>query len=285
MSFETAPAVSEGGEWLISSAYLIFQPINARCLQRLPLAKYLAVAVMSWGVTCMATAACRNFASLMAVRFLLGVFESTTQPAFFLITAQWYKKSEQPIRHMFWFQGYAFGQILAGILGYGFGHIQSPSVPQWGWFFIIFGVITTVFGFVLWYYLPDTPMNARWLSENDRVLAIERVRENRTGIANDHWKWYQFREALLDPATWFIFSVSFLGNVPSGGIGTYGNIIISGFGNTPIYTTLLQMPPGAIQFFTLIIGSFVCSYFKNKRLLVMSRKLCSVRRTSGDCED
>lgn len=54
-------------------------------LQKLPLAKMLSVNVFIWGVVVSCSAASTNFASLMAVRFLLGFFESCVQPAMMLL--------------------------------------------------------------------------------------------------------------------------------------------------------------------------------------------------------
>ena len=54
-------------------------------LQKLPVAKYLAVNVFCWGAVVACSAAAKNFGSLMAVRFLLGVFESCVQPSFIIM--------------------------------------------------------------------------------------------------------------------------------------------------------------------------------------------------------
>ena len=54
-------------------------------LQKLPLAKMLSVNVFIWGVIVACSTASTDFAALMAVRFLLGFFESCVQPAMMLL--------------------------------------------------------------------------------------------------------------------------------------------------------------------------------------------------------
>lgn len=54
-------------------------------LQKLPVAKFLAVNVFIWGATVACSAASTKFAALMTVRFLLGFFESCVQPAMMLL--------------------------------------------------------------------------------------------------------------------------------------------------------------------------------------------------------
>lgn len=44
-------------------------------------------------------AACHNWAGLMALRFLMGVFEAIISPGATLLTSVFYKKSEQPMRN------------------------------------------------------------------------------------------------------------------------------------------------------------------------------------------
>jgi ACS family allantoate permease-like MFS transporter len=83
--------------------YLVAEFPAAYLVQRLPVAKFLACCVASWGVLMMCIAATQNFAGLAAVRFLFGMAEV---PAFIIasiITAMWWTTAEQPIRIAFWF--------------------------------------------------------------------------------------------------------------------------------------------------------------------------------------
>lgn len=61
-------------------------------------------------------------------------------------------------------------------------------------------------------------LNARWLSKEDRILAIERIRVNQQGVGNKHFKMYQLREALVDPLTWAIVFYALVADIPNGGI-------------------------------------------------------------------
>jgi ACS family allantoate permease-like MFS transporter len=64
--------------------------------------------------------------------------------------------------------------------------------------------------------MPDNQMNARFLSKEDRILAIERIRVNQQGVGNKHWKLYQLKEALLDPLTWAFFFYALVADIPNG---------------------------------------------------------------------
>lgn len=72
-------------------------------LQKLPLAKTLAVSVFTWGVIVACSALTKNFTELMVVRFLLGFFESGVQPAMMLLTSMWYTRDEQSLLNSLWY--------------------------------------------------------------------------------------------------------------------------------------------------------------------------------------
>jgi ACS family allantoate permease-like MFS transporter len=64
--------------------------------------------------------------------------------------------------------------------------------------------------------MPDNQLNCRWLSKEDQILAIERVRVNQQGIGNKHFKFYQLKEALTDPLSWAFFFYALIADIPNG---------------------------------------------------------------------
>lgn len=244
---------------------MVSQPVVARLIVRFPVGRFVAVATILWGAVLMTIAASRSFASLMTIRAILGCMESCINPAFIVISAQWWTRDEQPLRITYWYLGNSIGQVCGGLLGYGIAHIGRHAIPSWSYFFIIFGAITILYGSFLFYYLPDSPMNARWLSESDRAMAVERVRENRTGIETHVWKWSQFRECFMDIQCWLLVATFFLDDIPAGGVASFGSIVVKGFGYSALYSTLLLVPLGVIQAICILFGGFMTTRFTNIR--------------------
>ena len=60
-------------------------------------------------------------------------------------------------------------------------------------------------GTIFLIFMPDLPSTARFLSYNEKVIAVERVAANRQGIKNHHFKKYQVLQAARDPKTWILF--------------------------------------------------------------------------------
>lgn len=92
----------------------------------------------------------------------------------------------------------------------------------------------------VFFFLPSHITTARFLSDEQKFLALERIRLNNTGTQNTTFKWSQVKECFLDLKQWgfvlMVFCVSFV----SGGIGAFGPLIIRGFGFNPYQTILFK---------------------------------------------
>lgn len=65
--------------WLGGSIYLaqlVFQPLVAYLLVKVPLAKFLAASCLLWGIALTCMTAATNFGELLACRLFLGIFEA-----------------------------------------------------------------------------------------------------------------------------------------------------------------------------------------------------------------
>jgi hypothetical protein len=70
--------------------------------------------------------------------------------------------------------------------------------------FLVMGLITVVVGFSTLIYLPDTPMQAKWLSDDEKVALLQHARVNQTGIRNSKFNFRQILEAVLDVQVWYV---------------------------------------------------------------------------------
>ncbi|QLI74433.1 uncharacterized protein G6M90_00g109050 [Metarhizium brunneum] len=234
--------------------------------------KMIAVAVVLWGAVLMLTAVTTKAADLLALRFFLGVCESPIAPGLTAIVAMWYKRSEQPLRHAAWFTGNTIAGIAGGLASYGIGHMDS--IAPWKAVFFIFGGSTVAWSICLFFLLPDVPMTAWFMSKQDRRKAIQRVKENMTGIKSSQFKWKQCREAALDAKTWFIVVIQLCGSIPSGGVHSFGVIIIHGLGFDTFPTLLLQTASYVVSFALVLLATAGSTYLRNTRTYFMAWNFC-----------
>ncbi|KAH0170614.1 putative MFS allantoate transporter, partial [Aureobasidium melanogenum] len=263
-------------QWLSSMfyfGYLAWEYPTNRLLQRLPLGKYSACNIILWGMTLSTFAAVKNFSGGVAVRFMLGVTEAAVTPGFALLTSQWYTKKEQGSRTSIWFSFNGFAQIFGGLVAYGIAkgtRLHGSAIEPWKIIFLVTGCLTICVGFIFLWVIPDSQLNARFLSKEDRLLAVERVRCNQQGIGNKHFKMYQLKEALLDPLTWAFFFYALVADIPNGGISNFFSQLITSFGYTAEESLLYGTPGGAVEVIALLVCGYLGDRFGNRLLIATS---------------
>lgn len=150
------------------------------------------------------------------------MFEAIIVPGISLIIAGFYKKAEQPPRNALVFA--AFSSVINGFLSWAIGHVPSSApLAIWQYLFILTGSVSMAWSIFALIYLPSDPMEARFLSAQQKHHAVQRVAENKTGIVNRTFKIDQAKEAVLDPKTWVLFFFNIAINIPNGGESSSAN--------------------------------------------------------------
>ncbi|KAE8386271.1 major facilitator superfamily domain-containing protein [Aspergillus alliaceus] len=264
---KTANLHGQQYSWLGAVVYLVqlvAQPFVAYILVKVPLGKFLACTTLCWGIalTCMTPA--NTFAGLLVCRMFLGLFEAGIPAAFIAITQMWYRRIEQPVRLGSWYAMNGVVYMFGSLISYGLGHIKSSVFEPYQIIFLFFGLITIVFSALILLYMPDSPLQCKFLGEEDKLLAIERLRMNQQGIETHEWKWDHVKEAGLDIKSFFWFALMFAISIPSGGISTFGPLIIEAFGFDQFQTILFNIPFGAVQLIATMGGAWLATYLKMK---------------------
>ncbi|KAI6117991.1 MFS general substrate transporter [Pisolithus sp. B1] len=157
--------------------------------------------------------------------------------------------------------------IISGLLAFGSLHIQTSGFEPWQWYMIVTGIITLILAICFGFLFPDSPTTAWFLTPDERVKAIQRIKENQTGIENKHFKMEQFMEAIRDPKTWLFAAFAAFDNVPSS-LTNQQSLLVASLGFTFFQTTLLTMILGVIEILTLYSGVRLAARLKNGRAYV-----------------
>ncbi|RHZ57449.1 hypothetical protein CDV55_104632 [Aspergillus turcosus] len=135
--------------------------------------------ILIWGGLTMITAAVHSPQGIMAIRFFLGLAESSTFVGTHYILGSWYTEEELGKRSGIFTASGLAGTMFGGFIQTGI-HSSLDGVrglSGWRWLFIIDGLITlpiAIYGLLLF---PDTPAttSAPYLTESERALAISRL--------------------------------------------------------------------------------------------------------------
>src|SRR4029453_15167028 len=101
------------------------------------------------------------------------------------------------------------------------------GLAGWQWLFLLEGMPAVFLGFVVWFYLPDKPTEARWLAPHesawlDRAIAVEHAT-----AADKHN--VSLRRALLHPTVWQLALIMFACQCGSYGLTMWIPQIVKGF--------------------------------------------------------
>ncbi|GMM33284.1 allantoate permease [Saccharomycopsis crataegensis] len=261
--------------WVGSSfylGYLVFQYPSTICLQKFPLSKALGTIVVLWGAILMLHAATSNAAGFIALRVILGAFESAMSPAYILLTSQWWKKEEQFMRSCIWVGIQGLGTLLGAGISYGlYTHrgVTGHAFESWRLLYIITGVITIVLGFISLIHVPDIPTKAWFLNSTEKKYVVARIRNNQQGFGNHHLKMKQVKEAFSDVASYILFFYGMSYAIPNGSFTNFGTILLhQDFGFTSAQSLLMSFVGGGIDVIFPPLVALICGRFLgNRRLL------------------
>lgn len=100
--------------------------------------------------------------------------------------------------------------------------------------------------------MPDGPHNGRMFSEYERVVAVWRIRTNKTGVQHSKMLPHQLKEASLDPKSYILLLMAACYGMLNGCVSNFASELVKGFGFSGLQANLLQTPAGAVQIVTNI---------------------------------
>lgn len=76
--------------------------------------------------------------------------------------------------------------------------------------------------------MPDSPVTAKFLSDDEKRVTVIRLKDNQTGVENKELKPYQVWEAFKDPKLYMFYILGTVCNAPNGGLSNFQTLIVSG---------------------------------------------------------
>ena len=268
---EDTKLVGNQFSWLgsiVFLAQLVMQLPLALALVKLPIGKFTGAMVLGWGLTLTAMTWASTFSQLMAARFFLGAFEASVGPSFVAITQMWWRRREQTMRIGSWYCMNGLTWVFGSLATYGLASITS-SLRPYQIIFLTFGIVTVVVAGAMFIWMPDSPTEAKFLTDDDKLIAIERLRGNQMGVMSREWRQAHFYEALQDVKTWLWVAMILCISVPSNGISTFGPLIIHSFVSDPFDTILFNVPVGISHVIAVSVSAYVSMKWKVKGLVII----------------
>jgi MFS family permease len=171
-----------------SLAYAVFEvPSNWVMKHYVRPSVWLALLLGCWGVVTIGFAGVQNYATVLSLRLLIGIFEAGFFPGIVYLITIWYRHNERALRIALVIAFCNLAGAFGGAIAYGIGHANGAAGLQgFRWLFIIEGLITVVSVLPTLLILPDYPARAKFLSADDKKLAEDRLKERGGGYNREH---------------------------------------------------------------------------------------------------
>ncbi|CEI67247.1 hypothetical protein FVEN_g5844 [Fusarium venenatum] len=253
--------------WAISVFYigqLASQYPAAYILSRFHIIRFIGATIISCGIMEMCIGASYNFEGLVTCRFLLGLAQAAVSPAFVMLTSNWYRQHEHPMRVATWISMNGISQMTGGLLMYTLGDVEM-EIRSWRVVFLVLGALTIVFGVVFVVMMPVNIATAWFLSPRERGVAMRRLAMDRTTCDKAIFDYQQLLESLCSPLSWMYFFMAYY-IASANPIAKYSSIVIDRVGFSRSDSMLVGLPAGILNFITSWVSALVPCFFPNTRI-------------------
>jgi len=173
----------------------------------------------------------------------LGIAESGFLPGVVYYLSLWFTPNERAFRLALFLSSVNVAGAISGLAAYGLLQLNGfGGLQGWQWLFLIEGIPSIVFGVFTYFILPSSPSQVKWLTQEEKEFAQNRVsnalrESNHSRISKE-----QIKIVFTDKRIWLgsflycchcivIYSISFF--LPA---------IIRQFGFSDLVSNLLTVP-------------------------------------------
>ncbi|MDH6267035.1 MFS family permease [Rhizobium sp. SG_E_25_P2] len=188
--------------------YIILEIPSNLALHRFGARRWLSRIMITWGIVALLFTWVSSINGLYALRFFLGVAEAGFFPGAILYLSTWVPgRHRAKILALFY-----IAQPLTTVIGAPFASLLIEAhgfmgLEGWRVMFLGVSVPAVIVGIVTWFYLPDTPNDATWLTAEEKTWL-------NNALANEDSKKASARShsplaALKDARVWLLSGIYF----------------------------------------------------------------------------
>ncbi|KAI0883064.1 MFS transporter [Annulohypoxylon maeteangense] len=248
---------------LFSLAYTLFEvPSNWIMKHYVRPSIWLATLLGCWGALTLGFAGVQNYATVLVLRLLIGVFEAGFFPGIVYLITIWYRHDERSVRIAVVIAFCNLAGAFGGCIAYGLGTANGGAgLEGFRWLFILEGTITMLCVIPTLFVLPDYPARAKFLSPSEKKFAEDRVKERGGGYSRDHATRKEILETFFSPRMLAHYLVYIANVVTQGSFTFFTPTLVTGLGYSSIQAQLLTVPPWVVGFVVAILVSYSADRF------------------------
>ncbi|KAF2854725.1 MFS transporter-like protein [Plenodomus tracheiphilus IPT5] len=254
--------------------YILVDVPSNMLVKRVRAGVYLPMLITAWGLVCTFMGIVENYAGLVVCRLLLGLCEGGILGGVIIYLAFWYRRGDMLVRSGAFYCAAPLSGAFGGLLASGLAKIEVGGYRKWPWIFFVEGAVTVVFGIVCFFFLPDTPASAGFLTDEEKEWALRRMRLDAHGsttvdVNDEKASWYWVKMALKAPQTYLCSFIWFFLLIPLYSFSLFLPSIISGMGYASTTAQLFTVPPNMAAFLTVIITAYLSDKWGNRGYFII----------------
>jgi MFS family permease len=252
-------------------SYIIFEIPSNICCKIIGPGWFLPTISLGFGICSICTAFVHNEAQASGVRFLLGMFEAGMMPGIAYYLSRWYRRSELAFRLSLYIVTAPLAGAFGGLLASGILKISHfGGLHSWRMIFAIEGIITSCLSIIAYFTLTDRPATATWLTQEEKDLAIARVKSERVGTTEvlDKIDVKKILRGILSPVTLSTAFIFLLNNVTVQGLAFFAPTIVQTIypKASTISLQLHTVPPYVVGAFFTVLFPFLSWRFDRRNI-------------------
>jgi len=142
--------------------------------------RWIAILMVVWGIASTATMFATGPGSLYVLRMLVGIAEAGFLPGLLLYLTFWFPAHYRARANALFMIAMPVTMALGSLAsGYILNLDGVMNLKGWQWLFLLEGFPSVILGFVVWFWLDDSPDKARWLTQDDKACLKEMLEADR----------------------------------------------------------------------------------------------------------
>jgi ACS family tartrate transporter-like MFS transporter len=191
------------GAGLFFIGYALCEVPSNLLLLRFGAKRWLARIMLTWGLLAAAMMFVRTPWQFYGVRLLLGMAEAGFFPGVLYYLTLWFPASMRARAVSRFYIALPLSSVLMGALaGWLMGLQGTLGLAGWQWLFLVEGLPAVLFSLVFLWILPDGPMQAAWLTSEERGWLKRQLDADSAHAHLGHEAGVM--RALLSPKVWMI---------------------------------------------------------------------------------
>ncbi len=152
------------------AGYFAFQVPSNLILRRVGARRWIALLMIVWGTISASMMLVTTARGFYVLRFLLGLAEAGFFPGMIFYLRSWFPATARARTVALFMTAAALSGVVGGVVSGSILTLEhTGGLAGWQWLFLLEGLPAILLGVVVYFRLPDSPADAKWLTEEDRA--------------------------------------------------------------------------------------------------------------------